>query len=224
MRVRTVTTFRTLFLVVWFWMCRSTEWAVADGISNLKVAVVFFKENYRCFQGFQHLIVFQIIETAGRFFLFIRMCWNNSFGSLCQLFSSQYHRLLGYSIWITNAFFSLQINSFDPPPSFSLSCFLCQCQCIYIQDAEIWFLMLYRISSRDTGKTMVDASLGEIMTTCEKITWLLAEGEKWLKPEYRCSVKYSSNSKCIFRIFIGNYLLPVLLLIWCIIYITSCGN
>lgn len=42
-----------------------------------------------------------------------------------------------------------------------------------------------RVSSRDTGKTMVDASLGEIMTTCEKITWLLSEGEKWLKPEYR---------------------------------------
>jgi hypothetical protein len=32
---------------------------------------------------------------------------------------------------------------------------------------------------------MVDASLGEIMATCEKITWLLDEGEKWLKPEYR---------------------------------------
>lgn len=32
---------------------------------------------------------------------------------------------------------------------------------------------------------MVDASLGEIMTTCEKIHWLLSEGEKWLKPEYR---------------------------------------
>lgn len=47
--------------------------------------------------------------------------------------------------------------------------------------------LICEISSRDTGKTMVDASLGEIMTTCEKITWLLAEGEKWLKPEYRCS-------------------------------------
>lgn len=44
---------------------------------------------------------------------------------------------------------------------------------------------LFRVSSRDTGKTMVDASLGEIMTTCEKITWLLSEGERWLKPEYR---------------------------------------
>ncbi|KAI3911758.1 hypothetical protein MKX01_029519 [Papaver californicum] len=47
--------------------------------------------------------------------------------------------------------------------------------------------LICQTSSRDTGKTMVDASLGEIMTTCEKITWLLAEGEKWLKPEYRLS-------------------------------------
>lgn len=47
------------------------------------------------------------------------------------------------------------------------------------------FITSFRISSRDTGKTMVDASLGEIMTTCEKITWLLSEGEHWLKPEYR---------------------------------------
>ncbi|KAG2639198.1 aldehyde dehydrogenase 22A1-like [Panicum virgatum] len=45
--------------------------------------------------------------------------------------------------------------------------------------------LICEVSSRDTGKTMVDASLGEIMTTCEKINWLLDEGEKWLKPEYR---------------------------------------
>lgn len=31
---------------------------------------------------------------------------------------------------------------------------------------------------------MVDASLGEIMATREKITWFLSEGERWLKPEY----------------------------------------
>ncbi|GLT32620.1 hypothetical protein SLA2020_072740 [Shorea laevis] len=47
--------------------------------------------------------------------------------------------------------------------------------------------LICEISSRDTGKTMVDASMGEIMTTCEKITWLLSEGERWLKPEYRSS-------------------------------------
>uniref|UniRef100_A0A1J3GHT6 Aldehyde dehydrogenase 22A1 n=1 Tax=Noccaea caerulescens TaxID=107243 RepID=A0A1J3GHT6_NOCCA len=47
--------------------------------------------------------------------------------------------------------------------------------------------LICEVSSRDTGKTMVDASLGEIMTTCEKITWLLSEGERWLKPEHRSS-------------------------------------
>ncbi|CAH2054774.1 unnamed protein product [Thlaspi arvense] len=47
--------------------------------------------------------------------------------------------------------------------------------------------LICEVSSRDTGKTMVDASLGEIMTTCEKITWLLSEGERWLKPENRSS-------------------------------------
>ena len=31
----------------------------------------------------------------------------------------------------------------------------------------------------------MDASIGEVMAICEKITWLLSEGEKWLKPESR---------------------------------------
>ncbi|XP_072975938.1 aldehyde dehydrogenase 22A1-like [Typha angustifolia] len=55
--------------------------------------------------------------------------------------------------------------------------------------------LICEISSRDTGKTMVDASLGEIMTTCEKITWLLDEGEKWLKPEYRSSGRSMLHKK-----------------------------
>ena len=62
--------------------------------------------------------------------------------------------------------------------------------------------MLCRVSSRDTGKTMVDASLGEIMTTCEKITWLLDEGEKWLKPEYRLE-----SSKLFLHVGLGPYIL-----------------
>ncbi len=41
------------------------------------------------------------------------------------------------------------------------------------------------VSARDSGKVMVDAILGEIVTTCEKIHWLIKEGEKWLKPERR---------------------------------------
>ncbi|KAK9147058.1 hypothetical protein Sjap_006961 [Stephania japonica] len=55
--------------------------------------------------------------------------------------------------------------------------------------------LICEVSSRDTGKTMVDAILGEIMTTCEKITWLLAEGERWLKPEYRSSGRSMLHKK-----------------------------
>ncbi|XP_040999834.1 aldehyde dehydrogenase 22A1 [Juglans microcarpa x Juglans regia] len=55
--------------------------------------------------------------------------------------------------------------------------------------------LICKVSSRDTGKTMVDASLGEIMTTCEKITWLLSEGERWLKPEYRSSGRSMLHKK-----------------------------
>lgn len=45
--------------------------------------------------------------------------------------------------------------------------------------------LICQVSSRDSGKTLVDAVLGEIMTTCEKIHWLLDEGERLLKTEYR---------------------------------------
>ncbi|KAG8901217.1 hypothetical protein FRB99_005472 [Tulasnella sp. 403] len=44
-----------------------------------------------------------------------------------------------------------------------------------------------RICCRDTGKTMIDTALGEIMTTCSKIEWLLKHGEKALKPSSRGS-------------------------------------
>jgi len=32
---------------------------------------------------------------------------------------------------------------------------------------------------------MIDASLGEILVTCEKLRWLIANGEQVLKPEKR---------------------------------------
>ncbi|BFZ60624.1 Meiotic Sister-Chromatid recombination aldehyde dehydrogenase [Saitoella coloradoensis] len=40
-----------------------------------------------------------------------------------------------------------------------------------------------RVACRDTGKTMVDAALGEILVTTEKIRWTLKHGENALKPE-----------------------------------------
>lgn len=49
------------------------------------------------------------------------------------------------------------------------------------------------VSRLDTGKTMLDASLGEILTTLEKIRWLMAEGEKVLKPSRRTVGPMSSH-------------------------------
>jgi acyl-CoA reductase-like NAD-dependent aldehyde dehydrogenase len=43
------------------------------------------------------------------------------------------------------------------------------------------------VSARDSGKPLVDAAFGEVITTLEKIRWLLKEGEMWLRPEKRSS-------------------------------------
>ncbi|GKY91817.1 hypothetical protein MPSEU_000153300 [Mayamaea pseudoterrestris] len=42
-----------------------------------------------------------------------------------------------------------------------------------------------RVSARDSGKPPVDALLGEVLTTCEKIRCLVYWGELWLQPESR---------------------------------------
>lgn len=42
-----------------------------------------------------------------------------------------------------------------------------------------------RVACRDSGKTKLDASMGEIMVTLEKINWILAHGEKALRPSQR---------------------------------------
>ena len=41
------------------------------------------------------------------------------------------------------------------------------------------------VAGRDSGKVLVDASFGEVLVTCEKIAWLLKEGETHLKDEPR---------------------------------------
>ncbi len=46
---------------------------------------------------------------------------------------------------------------------------------------------LCRICSRDSGKTMVDAAMGEIFPVCEKIRYLIAHGENDLAPSPRSS-------------------------------------
>ncbi len=42
-----------------------------------------------------------------------------------------------------------------------------------------------QVSVRDSGKTQVDAMIGEVLTTCEKLAWTIANGEKYLKDEPR---------------------------------------
>lgn len=42
-----------------------------------------------------------------------------------------------------------------------------------------------RVASRDSGKPVLDACLGEVLTTTEKIRTVNAWGELWLQPSYR---------------------------------------
>lgn len=42
-----------------------------------------------------------------------------------------------------------------------------------------------RVAVRDSGKTLLDALIGEVLVTCEKLTWLADLGEKYLTREYR---------------------------------------
>ncbi|PPR05997.1 hypothetical protein CVT26_005719 [Gymnopilus dilepis] len=44
-----------------------------------------------------------------------------------------------------------------------------------------------RVACRDTGKTLIDAALGEVLTTCSKAEWLMKHGESYLRPETRHS-------------------------------------
>ncbi|KAM0786006.1 hypothetical protein ACM66B_006823 [Microbotryomycetes sp. NB124-2] len=46
-------------------------------------------------------------------------------------------------------------------------------------------LAIARVACRDTGKTLVDAAFGEILTTCEKLRWVIANGEQVLAPDPR---------------------------------------
>jgi acyl-CoA reductase-like NAD-dependent aldehyde dehydrogenase len=42
-----------------------------------------------------------------------------------------------------------------------------------------------RVAVRESGKTLLDALIGEVLVTCEKLVWLAESGEKYLVPEYR---------------------------------------
>ncbi|KAI9249046.1 Aldehyde/histidinol dehydrogenase [Sporodiniella umbellata] len=45
--------------------------------------------------------------------------------------------------------------------------------------------VICQVGCRDTGKTMIDASLGEVITTCAKLRWTIDNGESVLAEDYR---------------------------------------
>ena len=45
--------------------------------------------------------------------------------------------------------------------------------------------VIARIACLDSGKTQIDASLGEILVTVEKLNWTIEHGEKALTPQSR---------------------------------------
>ena len=42
-----------------------------------------------------------------------------------------------------------------------------------------------RVAVRESGKTLLDAIIGEVLVTCEKLAWLADSGERYLSREYR---------------------------------------
>lgn len=44
-----------------------------------------------------------------------------------------------------------------------------------------------RVAVRDSGKTLLDAIIGEVLVTCEKLAWLANSGEQYLQPEARAT-------------------------------------
>ena len=55
---------------------------------------------------------------------------------------------------------------------------------------------------------MVDAAFGEVLVTCEKIRWLLSEGERWLRPESRSTGRMVGSAATL------PYLLPGYAFLW----------
>lgn len=52
-----------------------------------------------------------------------------------------------------------------------------------------------RVAVRESGKTMLDALIGEVLVTCEKLSWLASSGEQYLLPENRATGKMMMMKK-----------------------------
>lgn len=76
-----------------------------------------------------------------------------------------------------------------------------------------------RVSARDSGKTPLEAVLGEIIVTAEKLTWLIREGEAVLKPSRRGAgvmVRFTVNPWCmVYMVLQQNDVIVLLLVVAC---------
>ncbi|KAK0570236.1 Meiotic Sister-Chromatid recombination aldehyde dehydrogenase [Tilletia horrida] len=61
-----------------------------------------------------------------------------------------------------------------------------------VDDAEA----IAHVCCRDTGKSAVDAAFGEILTTCSKLEWTIANGEAVLRPEARAGNLLLAHKRC----------------------------
>lgn len=50
-------------------------------------------------------------------------------------------------------------------------------------------------------QTVIDAALGEILTTCAKLDWLIDHGEKYLRPESRSNpyIQFYKQSQVLYE-------------------------
>ncbi|PWN35387.1 Aldedh-domain-containing protein [Meira miltonrushii] len=55
---------------------------------------------------------------------------------------------------------------------------------------------LVRVACRDTGKTAIDAVLGEILVTLSKLDWLIKNSEKVLRPQTRPNNLLLAHKRC----------------------------
>ncbi|KAK0560292.1 Meiotic Sister-Chromatid recombination aldehyde dehydrogenase [Tilletia horrida] len=61
-----------------------------------------------------------------------------------------------------------------------------------VDDAE----GIAHVCCRDTGKSAIDAAFGEILTTCSKLEWTIAHGERVLRPERRPGNLLLAHKRC----------------------------
>ncbi|CBQ68372.1 related to aldehyde dehydrogenase [Sporisorium reilianum SRZ2] len=64
-----------------------------------------------------------------------------------------------------------------------------------VRDAET----ITRVAARDTGKTAIDAAFGELLTTCSKLAWTIANGERVLRTQTRANNLLLAHKVCQVR-------------------------